>query len=103
MGFCTISDGRKNLQKFGHVGVPSIVLGFFLGNRLDMVSVLVLACSVILGSFLGDTALGNNLLGALIDLKDSEDGDIEYNIFGGKGRCESIVDALLLCLSLFIM
>ena len=34
------------------LGVPSMALGFFLGNRLDMVSVSVLECSVILGFFL---------------------------------------------------
>ena len=31
------------------LGVPSMDLGFFLGNRLDMVSVSVLTSSVILG------------------------------------------------------
>jgi len=35
-------------------------------------------------------------------LKGSEDdGDVEYNLFGRKGRCESRVDAVMLFFSLF--
>jgi len=37
-------------------------------------------------------------------VKDFEDGDdVEYNIFGGKGRYELLVDAVMLYLSLFLM
>jgi len=39
----------------------------------------------------------------LMVVKDAEDdGGVGYNIFGGKGQCELLVDALILCLSLFL-
>ena len=47
--------------------------------------------------------LRNNQLEVLTVMKDAEDGgDVEYNIFDRNGRCELLVDALLLCLSLFL-
>ena len=68
------------------LGVPSIALGFFLGNCLDMVSVLVLEFSVILGFFLGGhCARKQYSYSPDAVLKGSEDdGEVEYNIFDGN-------------------
>ena len=52
IGFCTILDVRKNPQKLAMLRLPSIGLGFFLGNCLNIMSILVLECSIILGIFL---------------------------------------------------
>ena len=60
-------------------------LGFFLRNRLDMVSVSVLECSVILGFFLEGHCAGKKLVRAWMVLKGSEDdGDVDSNIFSGR-------------------
>jgi len=95
MGFCTISEARENPQKFGHIRGTSMALGFFLCNRLDIVSVLVLERSVILGFFLGGHCAGKNVVRAWMVLRDSkDDGGVEYSIFVGKGvacGCRDIV------------
>ena len=44
---------KRIFKSLAMLGLPSIGLGFFPGNRLDMVFVSVLACSDILGIFLG--------------------------------------------------
>ena len=78
-----------------------MALGFFLCNRLDMVSVLVLERSVILGFFLGGHCGRKNVVRAWMVLRDSkDDGGVEYSIFVGKGRCESLEDAVMLVFSL---
>ena len=84
MGFCTVSDVLIH-KSSAMLGVPSMDLGFFLGNRLGMVSVSVLECSVILGFFLEGRCAGNNLVKAQRILKGSgDDGGVDSHIFGGR-------------------